>query len=282
MAKILILCITLKDSIERQANIAQQIEALKKAAPDIQVDFQFFDAVYGKKLPPEYIVFLDLSRQFAGQCEHALGPSEFGCYLSHMKIWQRLSQGDYAAYDRVIILEDDVMVNLNHINEKLKSLIHTSPEFAFLSGNTEPSRRRIRGYSSDDGLYFNLAGPKDLYTGAYAYSLTPETAQHFIEKQIKKLTYLDDWTYLLQGKATSPYYYCFEHNDDMESNIAPDRQIFMKKPNRFKKNFRKMKNDVISRIISLFLFKKIVRLASFLSNPKNALKKAEPKKIHQD
>ena len=127
-----------------------------------------------------------------------------------------------------------------------------------------------------------MAGPKDLYTGAYAYSLSPETAQQFIEKQIKKLSYLDDWTYLLQGKATSPYYYCFEHNDDMESNIAPDRQIFMKKPNRFKKNFRKMKNDVISRIISLFLFKKIIRLADFLSNQENTLNKASPKKMPQD
>lgn len=271
MAKILILCITLKDSTERQHNITQQINALKQAAPDIQIDFQFFDAVYGKQLPPEYIVFLDLSRKFSGQCEHALGPSEFGCYLSHMKIWQRLSQGDYAGYDRIIILEDDVMVNLNHINEKLKSLIQTNPEFAFLSGHTEPSRRRIRGYSSDDQLYFNLAGPKDLYTGAYAYSLTPETAQRFIEKQIKKLSYLDDWTYLLQSSATAPFYYCFEHNDDMQSNIAPDRQIFMKKPNRFKKNYRKIKNDIFSRIISLFLFKKIIRLSVFLAENKNVL-----------
>lgn len=273
MAKILILCITLKDSIERQQKLTQNIEILKKTVKDIQIDFQFFDAVYGKALPPEYIVFLDLSRKFAGQCEHVLGPSEFGCYLSHMKIWQRLSQGDYSAYNRVIILEDDVMVNLNHINEKLKSLIETNPDFAFLSGNTKPSRRRIRGYTSEDGLYFNLTGPKDLYTGAYAYSLTPKTAQKFIEKQIKKLSYLDDWTYLLQGSITSPYYYCFEHNDDMQSNIAPDRQIFMKKPNRFKKNYRKIKNDVISRIISLFLFKKIIRLANFITNQKNILKK---------
>ncbi|KCY14251.1 LPS glycosyltransferase subfamily domain protein [Acinetobacter baumannii 1284800] len=40
----------------------------------------------------------------------------------------------------------------------------------------------------------------------------------------------------------------------------------MKKPNRFKKNFNKMKNDLISRVISLFIFKKIIRLAYFLQS----------------
>ena len=271
MNKILILCISLKDSKARQDNISHQIQALKQAVSDIQIDFQFFEAVYGKELPPEYIVFLDLRRKFSGQCEHALGPSEFGCFLSHMTLWQRLAQGDYAEYNRIIILEDDVIVNLNHITEKLNSLISLNPDFAFLSGNTEPSRRRIRGFNSDDHLYFNLTGPKDLYTGAYAYSLTPEKAQFFIEKQIKKLTYLDDWTYLLKSSTTTPYYYCFEHDDEMQSNIAGDRKIFMKKPNRFKKNYRKIRNDLVSRIISLFLFKKIIRLSAFIAANKNSL-----------
>lgn len=282
MAKILILCITLKDSIERQANIAQQIEALKKAAPDIQVDFQFFDAVYGKKLPAEYLSFIDLHRQFSGLCDHALGPSEIGCFLSHMILWQRHAQGDYAEYDRIIIIEDDVFFNFNHIYEKLISLLETNPPFAFLGGHSQPSRRRIRGYASQDQLYFNMSGPKDLYTATFAYSLSREQAHIFVNKQIQRLTFIDDWKYLLQKQNTVPFYFCFEHDDEIPSSIASDRKIFMKKPNRFKKNFRKMKNDVISRIISLFLFKKIVRLASFLSNPKNALKKAETKKIHQD
>ncbi|MCV9897982.1 UNVERIFIED_CONTAM: glycosyltransferase, partial [Cronobacter sakazakii] len=35
---------------------------------------------------------LNLSRQFAGLCDHELGPSELGCWLSHMIIWQRLAQ----------------------------------------------------------------------------------------------------------------------------------------------------------------------------------------------
>lgn len=271
MKKILILCVSLKDSKTRQDNISQQIQALTHAVSDIQIDFQFFDAIYGKKLAPEYLTFLNISREFAGKCEHELGASELGCFLSHMIIWQRIAQGDYKNYDRVIILEDDVLFNFEQINQKLHSLLDTNPAFAFLGGHSQPSRRRIRGYTSLDHLYFNMTGPKDLYTATFAYSLTAAKAQEFVRKQIKSLTFIDDWKYLLAGSISTPFYYCFEHDDEMQSSIADDRKNFMKKPNRFKKNYRKIRNDVISRIISLFLFKKIIRLSAFIAANKAVL-----------
>lgn len=271
MKKILILCVSLADSKTRRDNISQQIQALTHAVSDIQIDFQFFDAIYGKKLAPEYLTFLNISREFAGKCEHELGASELGCFLSHMIIWQRISQGDYKNYDRVIIIEDDVLFNFEQINQKLHSFLDTNPAFVFLGGHSQPSRRRIRGYTSLDHLYFNMTGPKDLYTATFAYSLTAEKAYEFVRKQIKSLTFIDDWKYLLAGSVSIPFYYCFEHDDEMQSSIADDRKNFMKKPNRFKKNFRKIRNDVISRIISLFLFKKIIRLSTFIATNKAML-----------
>lgn len=268
MKNILILCVSLKGSLDRQDRILKQIKKLKHNLKNIDIEFNFFDAVLGKKLKPEYLIFLNLSREYSGQCEHLLGPNELGCFLSHMILWQRLAQGDYVQYDRVIIIEDDVYFNLNQFEQKLLSLIENNPSFAFLGGHTEPSRRRIRGYVSKDQLYFQMTGPKDLYTSTYAYSLTMETASLFIEKQIKRLSYIDDWKYLLSGSTTTPFYFCFEHDDEMESHIANDRKQFMKKPNRFKKNFNKIKNDIISRIISLLIFKKIIRLSMFLKNDK--------------
>lgn len=271
MKKILILCVSLQGSNERQEKIKQQHQDLQSIIPDIKIDFEFFDAIYGKKLPQEYLTFLNLSRQFAGLCDHELGPSELGCWLSHMIIWQRLAQGDYQAYDRIIIIEDDVIFQTKHIQQKLHSLLETNPSFAFLGGHSEPSRRRIRGYTSQDQLYFNMSGPKDLYTATFAYSLTREQACIFIKKQVKRLTYIDDWKYLLQKHNTVPFYFCFEHDDEIPSSIASDRQNFMKKPNRFKKNYRKIRNDLISRIISLFLFKKIIRLSAFIAAHNNSL-----------
>lgn len=264
MKKILILCVSLKDSLDRQEKIKDQLLSLKEHVQDIQIEFSFFDAIYGKKLQPEYLTFLNISREIANQCEHELGPSELGCFLSHMILWQRLAQGNYNHFDRVIIIEDDVILNFNDINQKLLSLVNTHPNFAFLGGHSEPSRRRIRGYSSPDQYYFNMTGPKDLYTATYAYSLTPEAAHNFIYKQIKKLTYIDDWKYLLAGSVSTPFFYCFEHDDAQISHIANDRKSFMKKPNRFKKNFNKIKNDIISRVISIFVFKKTIRLSVFI------------------
>ncbi len=265
MKKILILCVSLKGSNERQEKIQQQCKTLQSSLLNIQLDFEFFDAVYGKELAPEYLSFLNLSREFARLCDHELGPSELGCFLSHMIIWQRLAQGTYQNYNRVIIIEDDVIFQNKEMNQKLHSLINTNPSFAFLGGHSEPSRRRIRGYTSSDHLYFNMTGPKDLYTATYAYSLTPKIAKDFVHKQVKRLTYIDDWKYLLAGTIVTPFYYCFEHDDNMQSHIASDRKAYMKKPNRFKKNFNKIKNDLISRFVSLFVFKKIIRLSQFLS-----------------
>lgn len=265
MKKVLIICVSLKESSERQIKIKQQYETLQSSLSNIQLDFEFFDAIYGKSLAPEYLSFLNLSREFAGLCNHELGPSELGCFLSHMIIWQRLAQGNYQGYNRVIIIEDDVIFQNKNMNQKLNSLINTNPPFSFLGGHSEPSRRRIRGYASSDNLYFNMIGPKDLYTATYAYSLTPDIAKIFVSKQVKRLTYIDDWKYLLEGNVVTPFYYCFEHDDEMQSHIASDRKAFMKKPNRFKKNFNKIKNDLISRFISIFIFRRIIRLSQFLN-----------------
>lgn len=270
MKKILILCVSLKDSLDRQEKIKDQILSLKKHIQDIQIEFSFFDAIYGKKLQPEYLTFLNISREIANQCEHKLGPSELGCFLSHMILWQRLAQGDYNSFDRVIIIEDDVILNFNNLSQKLHSLLNTNHDFAFLGGHSKLSRRRIRGYISLDQCYFHMTGPKDLYTATYAYSLTPETAHNFIYKQIKRLTYIDDWKYLLADSISTPFFYCFEHDDAQISHIANDRKNFMKKPNRFKKNFNKIKNDIISRIISIFIFKKIIRLSAFIKMHKSS------------
>lgn len=57
MKKILILCVSLKGSNERQEKIKQQHQSLQSVIHDIQIDFEFFEAIYGKKLPNEYLTF---------------------------------------------------------------------------------------------------------------------------------------------------------------------------------------------------------------------------------
>lgn len=268
MKKVLILCVSLEKSIDRREIIKAQINKLTDIISGIELSFDFFNAIYGKDLAPEYLTFLNLRLKLSKQCHHSLGPGEFGCFLSHMILWQRLVDGQYTEFDRIIIIEDDVTFNYENINDKIHSLIDIAPPFAFLGGHNPTSRRRIRGYISSDQLFFNMTGPKDLYTATFAYSLTADQADQFIHKQIDKLSYIDDWKYLLKGSVLTPFYYCFDHNDDLESDIACDRSQFMTKPNRFLKNFNKIKNDTFSRIISIFIFKKIIYLNQFIAKSK--------------
>ena len=264
LPKILFLCISLKDSLQRRQLISNQMQLLSELGKNLHIDYQFFDAIYGKKLAPEYLSLINSSREIAGLCRRPLGPAEIGCLLSHLFLWQRLAQGEYSQYDRVVILEDDVTLNPHQINEKLQSLVKENHGFAFLGGHSKQSRRRIRGYTSDDHMYFQMTGPRDLYTAAYAYSLNAETAHKFLQKLLKRISYIDDWKYLLADRITTPYYFCFEHEGEQESTIEQDRNTYIPKPNRFRKNFSKISYDIASRIISFFIFHKIIRLSAFL------------------
>lgn len=208
--QILFICISLKKSTERRKDILKEINKLKELATDINISFEFFDAIYGKDLAPEYLSFINIAREQAGLCKRPLGPSEIGCLLSHMFIWQRQAQGNYDKYDRVIILEDDVYLNSNKINKKLIDISHSKENFIFLGGHTLQSRTRIYGYSSNNSLSFITLGPSDLYTAACAYSITSKEAATLLDRIIKKPTFADDWKYLLSNKYSIPFYFCFE------------------------------------------------------------------------
>lgn len=264
--KILLICISLKQSTERREDILKEINKLKGLATDVDVSFEFFDAIYGKDLAPEYLSFINIAREQAGQCKRPLGPGEIGCLLSHMFIWQRQIEGYYDSYDRIIIIEDDVYLNSNKINEKLLDISHSKEDFIFLGGHTLQSRRRIHGYPSQNHLFFYMLGPSDLYTTTCAYSINKNIAQDFLNKLIKKPTFVDDWKYLLKYRFKTPYYFCFEQGGKDDSAINTDRLTNknIKKPNRLQKNLTKVKNDIIARIKVLLVFKKYASLESFL------------------
>lgn len=263
---ILIICVSLLESLARRTEMVEQIQLLKNNLSDtFDISFEFFDAVNGKQLPKELLEFFEIKRAQDNLCQHKLGPSEIGCFFSHFLIWQKISRGDYDQYKRVIIIEDDVYLIQDNLIDKFHSIVNEQSYFSFLGGHSKPSRSRIRGFESKDHLYFNLAGPKDLYTATFAYTVSKKAASDFISKFLDRLSYIDDWKYLLTDIKLIPFYYIFDHDDEITSSIADDRKQFATKPNRFKKNFSKIKNDLFSRLFALILFKKIERLSMFIS-----------------
>jgi len=263
---ILILCISLEQSKDRRENIEKEIDKLKSLCTNTDIDFQFFNGIYGRDLAPQYLSFINISREQAAQCKRPLGAGEIGCLLSHMFIWQNQIDGQYDQYDRIIIIEDDVYLNTNQIDKKILDIVDSKEEFIFLGGHTLQSRTRIHGYPSANNLFFYMLGPSDLYTTTCAYSVTKAKAQDFLYKLIKRPTYVDDWKYLLKNRLTTPYYFCFEQGGKNDSAINLDRlqNKNIKKPNRIQKNLTKIKNDIIARLKLLIVFKHCSSLAEFL------------------
>lgn len=262
---LLIVCISLQGSISRRENVANEIQKLIQLTPDVSIAFDFFDGIYGKDLAPEYLSFINIAREHAGLCQRPLIAGEIGCLLSHLFVWQRLINGEYDQYNRVIIIEDDVFLNKNKINEKLVDIAESKEDFIFLGGHALKSRTRIHGYPSKNQLYFNMLGPSYLYSTACAYTLNKSTASVFLSKLITKPSFVDDWQYLLRYRFKVPHYFCFEQGGEEDSTIGYDRVDYKPKGiiNRLKKNLPKIGRDFLARLKVLLVFKHCMSLAQF-------------------
>lgn len=266
-ASLLIICISLKRSASRREKIINEIQQLNQLCPELSIDFDFFDAIYGKDLAPEYLSFINIAREQAGLCQRPLVAGEIGCLLSHLFVWQRLINGEYDQYQRVIIIEDDVYLNHNKINEKLLNITHSKEDFMFLGGHALKSRTRIHGYPSDNQLYFNMLGPSYLYSTACAYSLDKTAATDFLYKLIAKPSFADDWPYLLKHRFKVSHYFCFEQGGEDDSTIGSNRVDF--KPTstleRLKKNLPKIGKDLLARLKILIVFKRCISMSQFFT-----------------
>lgn len=269
-SKVLFICISLKQSLERREKVLNQIQKLRECITDIEIDFEFFDGIYGKDLAPEYLSFINIAREQAGQCKRPMSTGEIGCMLSHLFLWQRISEQRYANYDRVVIIEDDVYLAEHHQHTaQLHSILNNPAEFIFLSGHSKKARTRILGYISADQTHFNMLGSRYQYTMACAYSVTPNEASKLVRKMLAKTTVADDWKYLLSEKSEIPYYYFFEQGGENDSTIEAvdqNRQAFLAqyKENRLKKNFSKIYQDLITYAKVILKFKKVYCLSNFI------------------
>lgn len=265
-SSIIIICISLEQSQKRRQQIEVEIDRLKGLCPDMDINFEFFDAIYGKSLAPEYLSFINIASFQAKQCEKVLSAGEIGCMLSHMFIWQRQVDGLYDQYDRVIIIEDDIYLNTNKLNEKLTEIACSNEPFLFLGGHSLVARRRIIGYPSPSRLSFIMLGSHYQYSMACAYSMTKGEAKSLLYKLVQKPTYVDNWKYLLKSHGKIPFYFCFEQGGKDDSTIGNARAIstVYRKEYRLLKNFKKIKDDFLTYLKALLIFKRCGKLVTYL------------------
>ncbi|RYE25841.1 MAG: glycosyltransferase family 25 protein [Sphingobacteriales bacterium] len=104
-SKLTVFVISLKRSPERR-------ESVKKHLDGIGLEFEFFDAVYGKELSEEQLDTL-CDRQAIKNSPNWLTPSAIGCSLSHYGVYQEVISRNlpYA-----LVLEDDILFNKDFVS----------------------------------------------------------------------------------------------------------------------------------------------------------------------
>lgn len=174
-----IFVISLKNS-KRRALIAHHLVGLS-------LDFEFFDAVYGKDLTKEELADVDFD--FYPQRYNARKPltlGEIGCAMSHIKLYEHIVKNNIK---EAIILEDDAILSIDFekiisdaLNKISKSyeilfLFHGKAKiFPFpknlvgryrLAKYRRPSKNSMRTIISTVGYILTFSGAKKLLNYAY-------------------------------------------------------------------------------------------------------------------
>lgn len=179
--------ISLKNQEARRNNIRTLLEQQN-------VDFEFFDATYGKEMTPEEQKLCSTESQtiltMKGNrkvlIEDELAPSEKGCAMSHLRLYQHIIDKDL---DYAVIMEDDIVPNqyafeaiehLDAIKERWDVV-----NFSFDYGIKSLPCARKYYYKEDKSFYFQRLGMRNntldaifnrrrfiIYTALYVISKT--------------------------------------------------------------------------------------------------------------
>lgn len=183
------------------------------------LDYEFVDAVYGKKLSEAEINGrFDLNKS-SRKYGRNLNRGEIGCTLSHRDCYKRLFE---SGMKYILILEDDITLirNLEEVlNEEVITLLSKKkPVIIFLSG---------------DYWHWNKKPVSRVFAavGSYAYLINREAAD-IINHAGKAFTVADDWDYFKQLgiKLYAIHPYAVDANlEDLPSDISQEHWGYLKK-----------------------------------------------------
>lgn len=167
--------IALDTSVERR-------RAFTQMASDIELDWAFFPAHTSQTEPLRYD-----DRVAVRRSGRSLSPAEIGCYTSHFKIWEWLSNSDF---DQAIIFEDDVIVDWALIKKLVNTRFSDYGVYLLRLHTYGPFFWKIVKYKffSPNNHLVRLIG---MVPGAVAYVITRAAARTFVLNYSSIATPLD-------------------------------------------------------------------------------------------
>jgi glycosyl transferase family 25 len=172
-----IFVISLKDAIERREHVNSQFTA-------IQQDFEFFDAVDGRKEKHPLFSKYNVKKRLRYK-GYELTAGELGCFASHYLLWEKCVELN----DTIIVIEDDVQLE-TCFKESIKDAQQLA-QYEYLRlfvNNRYRPFIKIAEYKEYDVVEYQR-GP----SGARAYLITPMAAQKLINMSQEWFLPVDDY-----------------------------------------------------------------------------------------
>ena len=160
---------------------------IKNRLSKLGLQFEFFDAIYGKDLSKEQLSQIDFQfypQNFSGKKPLTLG--EIGCAMSHIMLYEHIVKNNIR---EAIILEDDAIVSLyfeeivtaalnkvsskkeilflDHGKAKVYPFMKRLPERYRLAKYRSPSKKSKRSIIRTTGYLITYEGAKKLLSYAY-------------------------------------------------------------------------------------------------------------------
>lgn len=229
---------------------SERRQYVRKILEDLNVPFQFFDAIMGKNLTEDdlSVVYDDNLANKHKTIGKSLSKPEIGCTMSHMAIYKEILSEDL---DHALIFEDDidpVYKNINLVNNaiadlpknwdllhlgvldhyrtppisfKLKMLLYYPFLVKFHPNKLNYSYRHLKNiYPRPYSIYLKQAG---YHMGAQAYAVSKRGAQKILSANSKIVTIIDRLISVMaveeQINAFMTKEIIFDQNKSFESTI---------------------------------------------------------------
>ncbi|EDM72747.1 hypothetical protein RAZWK3B_00965 [Roseobacter sp. AzwK-3b] len=137
-----------------------------------------------------------------------LSPSELGCTLSHISVYQRVVEANRCA----IILEADISPHGMHLEDAIAFCSGTDLDFVHLGWHPQISYNvYFVGRFDTRKQAFRIEPSRNFY-GAFAYYVSPTVAFELLDFHQATLRKADYWSEFFETSKTKPYFRpFFEH-----------------------------------------------------------------------
>jgi glycosyl transferase family 25 len=170
-------------------NLASSIlrfEQVKQRLSELDLDFERFDAVDGRKVPhPLFDRYDDSLRKRYRRTEMSAG--EKGCFASHFLLWEK----SVALNEPIIVMEDDVVIDDSFVESVhlAENIIEDIPYLRLAGTSLKKSPYQHLGKVGSFELTDHERGP----TGTLCYVIHPHAAKKLIDGAAHWFLAVDDY-----------------------------------------------------------------------------------------